>query len=100
VQALADLMVDGKHHGEVFNIGSTEEISIGELAERVRARTGSSSPIELLPYEDAYGAGFEDMMRRVPDVGKLELAIDWRATRSLEQIIDSVIDYQRRTDSS
>ncbi len=100
VQALADLMVLGEHHGEVFNIGSTEEISIGELAERVRARAGSSSPIELLPYEDAYGAGFEDMMRRVPDVAKLEQAIDWHAGRSLDQIIDSVIDYQRRTDFS
>jgi UDP-glucose 4-epimerase len=100
VQALADLMVGEEHYGEVFNIGSTEEVSITELAECVRARTGSSSPIQLLSYKDAYGAGFEDMMRRVPDVGKIERAIDWRAGRSLEQILDSVIEYQRHTGTS
>jgi UDP-glucose 4-epimerase len=100
VQALADLMVGKEHYGEVFNIGSTEEISIADLADRVRARAESSSSIQFLPYEDAYGAGFEDMMRRIPDVGKIERAIDWRADRSLDQIIDSVIDYQRRTDTS
>jgi UDP-glucose 4-epimerase len=100
VQALADLMIGGERYGEVFNIGSTEEVAIGELAERVRERTDSSSPIQLLPYEDAYGAGFEDMSRRVPDVRKIEQAIDWRARRSLDQIIDSVIDYQRNTNTS
>jgi UDP-glucose 4-epimerase len=98
IQALADLMVGEDHYGEVFNIGSIEEVSIAELAERVRDRTGSSSPIQLLSYKDAYGAGFEDMMRRVPDVAKIEHAIDWRADRSLDQILDSVIEYQSHTD--
>ncbi|MCW3019095.1 MAG: arnA, partial [Solirubrobacterales bacterium] len=97
VQALADLMSNGEHYGEVFNIGSTEEVSIAELAARVRDRVGSSSPIELLPYEDAYGAGFEDMMRRIPDVSKIDDAIGWRPNRSLDQILDSVIAYQRDT---
>jgi UDP-glucose 4-epimerase len=100
VQALADLMAGEEHYGEVFNIGSTEEVSILELAERVRARTGSSSPIQLLPYQEAYGAGFEDMMRRVPDVGKIERAIGWRAARTLEEILDSVIEHQRHTGES
>jgi len=100
VQALADLMEREDVYGEVFNIGSTEEVSITDLAERVRARTGSSSPIQLLPYEEAYGAGFEDMMRRVPDVGKIERAIGWHAKVSLDQILDSVIEHQRRTGES
>jgi UDP-glucose 4-epimerase len=100
VRALADLMGDEAHYGQVFNIGSTEELSIGELAEHVRALTGSSSPIELLPYEEAYGAGFEDMMRRVPDVEKIHRAIGWRASHSLDQILDSVIEHQRRTGES
>jgi UDP-glucose 4-epimerase len=97
VQALADLMGEEEHYGEVFNIGSTEEVSIAELARRVRDRVGSSSPIELLPYEDAYGAGFEDMARRIPDVSKIDGAIGWRAGRSLDQILDSVIAHQRET---
>jgi nucleoside-diphosphate-sugar epimerase len=100
VQALADLMSSEEHYGEVFNIGSTEEISIEELAERVRARTGSSSTVQLLSYEEAYGAGFEDMLRRVPDVSKIGRAINWQAKRSLDQIIDSVIDHQRHTGES
>jgi UDP-glucose 4-epimerase len=100
VHALADLMIGEEHYGEVFNIGSTEEVTIAALAERIRARTGSSSQIQFLAYEDAYGAGFEDMMRRVPDVSKIERAIDWNAHRSLEEIIDSVIEYQRQTGTS
>jgi UDP-glucose 4-epimerase len=100
VSALVDLMAGEEHYGEVFNIGSTEEVSMSELAERVRARTGSSSPIQLLPYEDAYGAGFEDMRRRVPDVAKIERALGWRASRSLDEILDDVIEHQRRTGES
>jgi len=99
VAALADLMIGGEHYGEVFNIGSTEEVSILQLAERVRERAGSGSAIELVPYQDAYGAGFEDMLRRIPDTAKIERALGWRAERSLEEIIDSVIEYQRRTES-
>jgi UDP-glucose 4-epimerase len=100
VQALADLMVGDQHYGEVFNIGSTEEVTIAALAELVRERTGSSSSIELLPYEQAYGLGFEDMARRLPDVGKIKQAIGWQADRSLEQILDSVIEHQQRTGES
>lgn len=84
----------------MFNIGSTEEVSIGDLADRVRARTGSSSTVELVPYEEAYGPGFEDMARRVPDIGKIESAIGWQPRHSLDEIIDSVIEHQRLTGAS
>ena len=97
VRALADLMESGTHYGEVFNVGSQEEITMGELAERVRARAESSSPIQLVPYEQAHGAGFEDMARRVPDLTKINDAIGWTATRTLDQIIDDVIDHQIQT---
>ena len=100
VQALADLMEREDVYGEVFNIGSTEEVSIADLAERVRARTGSSAPIQMLPYEEAYGSGFEDMARRIPDVTKIKATIDWHAERSLDQILDDVIDHQRHTGES
>ncbi len=56
--------------GEVFNIGSSEEVTIRELAERVKALTGSASEIVTIPYEQAYGEGFEDMPRRVPDIAQ------------------------------
>jgi UDP-glucose 4-epimerase len=100
VRALADLIGREDLYGEVFNIGSTEEVSITELAERVRTRAGSTSPIHMIAYEDAYGAGFEDMARRVPDIDKIEAAIGWRPERPLERIIDDVIEHQRRTGES
>jgi UDP-glucose 4-epimerase len=81
--------------GQVFNIGSTEEISIGALAERVRTRTGSSSPIVTLPYDQAYEAGFEDMPRRVPDISKLHALIGYRPTVGLDEILDQVIEDRR-----
>lgn len=100
VRALADLMDREDLYGEVFNLGSNEEVSVAELAERVRTRARSGSPIQIVPYEDAYGAGFEDMPRRVPDVSKIESVIGWKAERSLDQILDDVIDHQRRTGES
>ncbi len=84
-----------EHYGEVFNVGSTEEISIHGLAERVIERTGSSSEITLVPYEEAYEEGFEDMQRRIPDLSKVNAAIGWQPTRSLDMIIDDVVEYQR-----
>jgi UDP-glucose 4-epimerase len=97
VRALADLMQRDDVYGEVFNIGTTEEVTIIELAQRVRSRAGSSSPVELVRYEDAHGAGFEDMFRRVPDLSKIESVIGWRSQRSLDQILDDVIEHQRLT---
>lgn len=95
VRALCALLAREDLAGEVFNIGSTEEVSILELARRVKAATGSDSEITLVPYEEAYGEGFEDMRRRVPDISKIERVLDWRPTASLDQILDDVINHQR-----
>lgn len=81
--------------GEVFNIGSTEEITIRSLAEQVRDVAGSSSSIVTVPYSEAYAAGFEDMQRRVPDVSKLERTTGFRPRTSLSDIVRDVVDDQR-----
>jgi len=91
VGAIADLMSDEAHYGEVFNVGSTEEIAIMDLAERVKAMTESSSEIVRVPYESAYEEGFEDMLRRVPDITKIRHAIGWEPERNLERILRDVI---------
>jgi UDP-glucose 4-epimerase len=95
VSALIALMDHPGAVGEVFNIGSNEEVTIRALAERVKALSGSSSEIVSIPYEQAYGEGFEDMPRRVPDIGKVNRLIGYRPTKSLDQILQSVIDYFR-----
>ncbi len=77
--------------GEVYNIGSTEEVTIRALADRVKALTGSSSEIVLVPYESAYEAGFEDMPRRIPDISKVADAIGYHPGHSLDEILESVI---------
>ncbi len=81
--------------GEIYNIGSSQEVSIRELAGLVRERSGSNSPIRFIPYSQAYAPGFEDMRRRVPDTTKLQQAIGWQPTRDLRQILDDVIAYER-----
>jgi UDP-glucose 4-epimerase len=100
VRALADLMSTEESFGEVFNIGSTDEISILDLAERVKAATGSNSEITLVPYDEAYEAGFEDMHRRVPHVGKIRDAIAWGASLSLDAALSDVIESQRADPAS
>ena len=91
--ALLKLMDHPGAVGEVFNIGSSEEVTIRTLAERVRALSGSQSEIVCVPYEQAYGEGFEDMPRRVPDISKIGSLIGYRPTRSLDQILESVIAF-------
>ena len=93
VEGLIRLMDTGKAVGEVINVGNTEEITIEDLALRVKQRTGSSSPIEYIPYDQAYEPGFEDMMRRVPAVEKLEALTGFRPRTSLNEIIDRVTAY-------
>jgi UDP-glucose 4-epimerase len=93
VGALMKLMEHPEAVGEVFNIGSSEEITIRALAERVKALTGSHSEIVCVPYEKAYGEGFEDMPRRVPDLGKIGKLIGYRPSKSLDEILSGVIDY-------
>lgn len=92
VDAVIRLLDDERATGEVFNVGNPgEEISILGLAERIVARTGSDSPIEFVPYEQAYEPGFEDMRRRVPDTSKLEELTGWRPTRDLDDMLADVI---------
>jgi UDP-glucose 4-epimerase len=95
VRAMADLMESAPAVGEVFNIGSTEEVTMLELASRVRKACDSNSEIRLVPYEEAYEAGFEDMRRRIPDVKKIADLLAWRPTRTLDEILGDVIESQR-----
>jgi len=95
VGALLKLMVEPRAIGEVFNIGNIEEVTIQQLAERVRDITGSSSPIVTIPYEEAYEAGFEDMPRRVPELSKIHALIGYEPAVGLDEIIRRVVDSQR-----
>ncbi len=81
--------------GQVFNLGSTEEVTIMELARRVKQRTGSASEIVTIPYDQAYEEGFEDMRRRVPDIGKTAAVIGWKPEKTLDQTLDEVIAHFR-----
>lgn len=81
--------------GQVFNIGSSEEVTIRELAERVRARADSASEIKLISYEEFYEPGFEDFRRRVPALDKIWQMVEWKPTTSLDDTIDQIIAYHR-----
>ena len=83
--------------GEVFNIGTTHELTIGELAERVRALAGSDAPIVLVPYDEAYQPGFEDLQRRVPDIRKAERVAGYRPRVPLDETLRRVIGHLRDT---
>jgi UDP-glucose 4-epimerase len=96
VGALVGLSREPRAVGEVFNVGNTGEVTIRELAERVKALTASSSPVHFVPYDEAYEAGFEDMPRRVPDISKIRRLIGYEPTLGLDEIIRSVIDHLRR----
>lgn len=95
VRALVDLMEREQAYGEIYNIGSTDEITILALAERVRELVGSASKITFVPYEQAYEQGFEDMDRRAPDTGKVRGLLGWAPTKGLPEILADVIEYQR-----
>jgi UDP-glucose 4-epimerase len=82
--------------GQVFNIGNTEEVTILELAERVRQRSQSQSEISFIPYEEAYEPGFEDFRRRIPDISKIGRYTGWEPMTSLDTTIDQIIDYYRK----
>jgi UDP-glucose 4-epimerase len=96
--AMASLIKTETAYGQVFNIGSVEEISILALARLVRERLGGRSEIVLVPYEEAYGRGFEDMQRRVPDIRKVRELIGFEPSTSLPEIIDRIADHFRVTD--
>ncbi len=100
VEGLIRLMDTDRSIGEVINVGNTEEITIEGLAQRVKERTGSSSPIEYVPYDQAYEPGFEDMMRRVPCVDKLHSLTGFRPRTPLNEIIDRVaVFFQQKVES-
>ncbi len=95
VDALVALALEPRAIGQVFNVGNRGEISIRELAERVKAMTGSRSPIHFVPYDEAYEAGFEDMPRRVPDISKLAQLIGYEPKIDLDDILSRVIAHMR-----
>ena len=96
VWALLKLVNEPKAIGEVINIGNMQEVSILKLAERVRELSGSKSPIKLVPYDQAYESGFEDMPRRVPDLTKVTAMIGYKTKNTLDDILVQVIDHFRR----
>jgi UDP-glucose 4-epimerase len=95
VGALLELMVEPGAIGQVFNIGNPEEVSIRQLAEQIKAETGSPSPVVTIPYDQAYEAGFEDMPRRVPDLRKIHQLIGYVPKVGLADIIRAVVADQR-----
>lgn len=82
--------------GQIFNIGNDQQVTIQALAELIKETTHSDSPLTYIPYDQVYGEGFEDMRRRVPELSKIRSTIDYKTTKDLPAIIDSVIDAQRK----
>lgn len=95
VSALVSLPRKPEAVGAVFNVGSTQEVTIRHLAERVRALTGSSSSIVNVPYDEAYEEGFEDMPRRVPDIGRIAALIGYQPRVDLDETLRLVIEFYR-----
>jgi UDP-glucose 4-epimerase len=95
VEALVALAQEPRAVGQVFNIGNTGEVTIADLAQHVKTLTGSTSPIQYIPYDEAYEAGFEDMPRRVPDISKIRALIGYEPQLSLDDIIRRVIEHFR-----
>jgi UDP-glucose 4-epimerase len=94
--ALIRLMGEPKAVGQIFNVGNPEEVTIKDLAKLVKEMTESASEIEYLPYEKAYGPGYEDMHRRCPDITRLKKLIGFEPKIDLRGIIRSVIDYYKQ----
>ena len=90
VQAIATMAATDSTIGDVYNVGGTGEVTIKQLAEQVLEVTGSHSEITYTSYSDAYPAGFEDIQRRVPDISKVKLAINWTPTKDLQKIISDI----------
>ena len=96
VRALWALMNEPRAEGETVNIGAAEPITMLDLARRIKALTGSASDIVLVPYEEAYGVGFEDIRVRVPDLDKLRALVGFRPQVSLDAILHDMVDDGRR----
>src|SRR5690242_16517506 len=95
IRGLQGLMDAREISGEIFNVGSTERVTILELAERVRELTKSSSELAYIPYNEVYGQGIEDMLHRQPSIDKIAGAIAWSPEHSLETILRDVVHYTR-----
>jgi UDP-glucose 4-epimerase len=95
IRALQGLMDARATSGEIFNVGSTERVTIQELADRVRAVTGSQSDVSFVPYEEVYGQGIEDMLHRQPSIDKVSEAIGWTPERTLDDILRDVVAFTR-----
>ena len=100
VRALAALMAEPSTAGRIYNVGSTDRITIGDLARRVIELTGSSSELVFVPYEQVYGQGIDEMFHRAPAIERIEEAVGWRPTRTLEEIVADVVAYAREADRS
>jgi UDP-glucose 4-epimerase len=96
VRAMLGLIDEPRAVGQVFNIGNGHEITIGDLAARIKTLTASTSEIVCVPYEQAYEAGFEDMPRRVPDISKIRALVGYEPTVALDEILHRVIEYFRQ----
>jgi len=96
VRAMVALIDEPRAVGQVFNIGNGNEITIRELAEKVKKMTGSGSEIIMVPYDQAYEAGFEDMPRRVPDIGRIHALVGYRPTVDLDETLTRVIEHFRQ----
>lgn len=97
VKSIVALMDNPEAQGQVVNIGGVEEISILELAQKIKERVGSKSEIKMVPYEEAFSANFEDMQRRVPSTQKLQDLTGFKPNIALDQIVDDVIAYARES---
>lgn len=95
VWALTRLLAAPASRGQLFNVGNNEEVTINELAELVRTLLPTTSDVRHIPYREAYGSGFEDMLRRVPDLTKLKTAIGYQPRFALQQILQDVIQHMR-----
>lgn len=96
VMGMRALMSHPKAVGDVFNIGSEEEMSINALAKKIKKMTGSSSEIVHVTYENAYGEGFEDMRRRIPDITKIRKLVGYKPTLDMDEIIEKVVEFFKK----
>ena len=97
VDALIRIINNSSSIGEIINIGTNHEISINDLAEKIIKIANSNSKPFKIPYDEAYSPGFEDMMRRVPDISKAKKILGWEPKQNLDDIIISVINYYNRS---
>jgi len=97
VEAIYGLSQHPQAPGQVYNIGGRQEISMRELAERIKTIVGSTSSLQFVPYEEAYAPGFEDMQRRVPDTTRIEKMLGWQPQRTLDEILTVVHDYEKQS---